>query len=96
MFAAFQKISYELTQAQVATIYMTTKMMLIDYYYANLPHILFWIQNGVYPPMGINFTTNGFQQMSGFSPTLEMQLLDILVNGNYINTSNEITGIKVF
>jgi hypothetical protein len=83
LFAAFQKISYALTETQVALVYMTTKNYLIDYYYANLPHIFFWVQNGVYPPLGINFTTNGFQQMSGFSPQLEGQILDILVNGNY-------------
>ena len=86
LFAAFQKISYVLTTTQVAMIYMTTKQMLIDYYYGNLPHVIFWIQNGAYPPLGINFTTNGFQQISGYSPQLEAELLDILVNGNYIYT----------
>jgi hypothetical protein len=86
LFAAFQKISYMLTTMQVAVIYNTTKQMLVDYYYANLPSILFWIQNQAYPPLGLDFTSSGFQQQSGYSPQLEGMLLDILVNGNYTYT----------
>ncbi len=90
LFAAFQKISYRLNAAQVATIYMVTKNMCYDYYYASLPHVIYWVQNGAYPPLGINFTSNGFAQQGGFSTSVMNELLDIFVNGNYENFDNEI------
>lgn len=83
LFAAFQKVSYRLTQGQVATVYMTTKNMCYDYYYANLPHLILWITNGAYPAMGINYTNNGFAQMSGYTQSLMLELVDIINNGNY-------------
>jgi hypothetical protein len=90
LFASFNKISYRLTTMQVATIYMTTKQLLVDYYYANLPHILYWVQNGTYAPMGLNYTTNGFAQMSGYTTSLRDEILDILINGNYENAEKQI------
>jgi hypothetical protein len=87
LFAAFQKISYNLTTTQTALIYMTTKAYCVDYYYANLPHVIFWLQNGTYSPLGIDFTTNGFAQASGYSTALRDELLDILINGNYVYTA---------
>ena len=89
LFAAFQKISYRLPEAQVAVIYMVTKNMCYDYYYANLPHIMLWLQNGSYPALGINYTTNGFAQMAGYSTSLMYELLDIFANGNYENVDRE-------
>ena len=89
LFAAFHKISYRMTETQVAIVYMTSKQMLVDYYYANLPHILFWVQNGSYPPLGIDYTTHGMAQMSGFTQSLMYEILDILVNGNYDNVQHE-------
>lgn len=90
LFAAFQKISYRLPEAQVGMIYMVTKNMCYDYYYANLPHVIFWLQNGVYPPLGINYATNGFAQMPGYSPSVMYELLDIFVNGNYEDVDHEL------
>ena len=90
LFAAFQKISFRLPEAQVGTIYMVTKHMCYDYYYANLPHVIFWISNGTYPPLGIDYTNNGFAAYPGFSVSLMYELLDIFVNGNYENVDNEI------
>ncbi len=83
LFAAFSRISYECTQAQVAVIYLTTRQYCIDYYYGNLPHLVLWISNGTYPALGIDFSSHGFMQMSGYSDGLRDRLLNIIVNGNY-------------
>jgi len=90
LFAAFNKISYEISMNNVAIIYMTTKTMLMDYYYANLPHIIFWVQNGAYPPLGIDYTNNGFAQMPGYSVMLKNSILDIINNGNYENAEKQL------
>lgn len=90
LFAAFQKISYRLPETYVGMIYMTTKEMCYDYYYANLPHVILWLQNGSYPALGIDYTSNGFAQMPGYSVELMYELLDIFVNGNYDNVDDEI------
>ena len=83
LYAAFARISYDCTTTQVAVIYLATKPYCIDYWMANLPHLILWITNGSFPALGIDFTTNGFAQMSGYSTDLKNKLLDILVNGNY-------------
>jgi hypothetical protein len=83
LFAAFQKISYELTELQVASIYLTTKQYCIDFWFAKLPTLINWISNLPNPISQENFTNNGFAQMSGYSTKLKNDLLDILVNGNY-------------
>lgn len=83
LFAAFNLISYKLTQVQVLLIYETTKAICVDYYYGNTPHLMLWITNSSLPALGIDYTTSGFAQMSGYSTTLRDSLLDILVNGNY-------------
>lgn len=83
LFAAFSKISYTLNTLQVANIYMVTKDLCFDYYYANIPNLIFWINNGV-SPLGQDYTNNGFQQCSGYSDELRDALLDILINGNYV------------
>jgi hypothetical protein len=93
LFAAFQKISFRLPESQVAVIYIVTKQMCYDYYYANLPHIMLWLQNGQYPALGINYTANGFAQMAGYSTSLMYELLDIFVNGNYENVDHEMVVI---
>lgn len=82
LFAAFSKISYDLTSAQVAAIYLTTKNLCFDYYYANIPNLVCWITNAQ-SPLGPNYTSAGLAQMSGYTTTLRDQLLDILINGNY-------------
>jgi hypothetical protein len=84
LFSAFARISYELTTAQTAVIYMTSKVYCIDYYYGNLPHLVLWISNGYYPALGIDFRAHGFAQMDGYSDGLRDRLLDIINNGNYI------------
>lgn len=83
LFAAFQKISYRLREDQVAVIYLATKELCYDYYYANLPHLLLWITNGSYPALGIDYTNNGFAQMDGYTESIRNELVDIFVNGNY-------------
>jgi hypothetical protein len=83
LFAAFSKISYALSSAQVAAIYLTVKPLCFDYYYANIPNLMCWISNSV-SPLGNDYTSAGFAQMSGYTTTLRDELLDILNNGNYI------------
>lgn len=83
LFAAFQKISYLCTEVQVMMIYLAVKEMCYDYCYANLPHLLLWIQNASYPELGIDYTNAGLANMSGYTTLLRDSLLDILVNGNY-------------
>src|SRR5574343_621732 len=81
LFAAFQKVSYRCTEVQTMLIYLQVKDLCYDYYYANLPHLLLWIQNGSYPALGIDYTNNGFAQMDGYTTTLRDELLDIFING---------------
>lgn len=90
LYAAFNKISYALPEMAVALIYMKTKDMCYDYYYANLPNVILWLQNGKYPALGIDFTNNGFAQQPGYSIKLMYELLDIFGNGNYQNAENKI------
>lgn len=85
LFAAFSKISFHLTQAQVATIYLVTKQLCVDYYYGNIPNLVCWVTNTV-SPLGPDYTSNGFAQMSGYSTSLRDEILDIIINGNYIYT----------
>ena len=91
LYAAFNKMSYSLPEMHVALIYMRTKQMCYDYYYAYLPHVIFWIQNGVYPDLGIDYTNDGFAQQPGYSVQLMYELLDIFYNGNYENAEINIT-----
>jgi hypothetical protein len=83
LYALFAKITYRCTSNQVVVIYLSTKAYCFDYYYANLPHLLLWISNGSYPALGIDFTTNGFAQSSGYTVDIKNELLDIILNGNY-------------
>lgn len=83
LFAAFEKLSYDFTQTQVAIIYMTSKPYCIDYWMANLPHLVLWITNGTLPALGIDFSLHGLAQQSGYTEAKRDALLDIIVNGNY-------------
>lgn len=83
LFAAFKVLSFYCTKTQTAIIYMTTKQYCVDYYYGNLPHLIYWITNGSYAPLGINFTSSGFAQMSGYSDEIRDKLLTIIINGKY-------------
>lgn len=80
---AFVYFTYNLTAAQVAPIYLTTKPYIIDYWLGNMPHLLLWITNGTYAPLGIDFSSHGFAQASGYSPTIEAGLINIIQNGIY-------------
>lgn len=83
LFAAFKALSYYCTKTQTAVIYMTTKEYCVDYYYSNLPHLLYWITNGGYAPLGIDFTNSGFAQFDGYSDELKNKLVEIILNGKY-------------
>lgn len=82
LMACFQKISFECTQLQTATIYLTVKQMCLDYYFGNIPNILCWVTNTV-SPLGPDFTHAGFLQTAGYSVELRDTIVDILTNGNY-------------
>lgn len=83
LYAAFSKVSYDFTTNEVAAIYLISKPYCIDYWMANLPHLVLWISNGSLPALGIDFTSNGLAQRSGYTTAKRDALLDIIVNGNY-------------
>lgn len=78
---ARQKISFYLTEIEGLQLYTDTKPFKDDYVDANLPHLIMWIINGAYPPLGIDYTANGFAQKSYYSVERKNVLVDCLVYG---------------
>jgi hypothetical protein len=83
LMAAFDYMSFNFTTLQVTMIYLSTKSYCIDYWLADAPHLMLWITNGTYAPLGIDFTNNGMAQIPGFNTGMRDALLNIFVNGNY-------------
>lgn len=80
---ARQKVSFYLTDIQSLDLYKSTKEYSNEYRDANIPSLILWINNGSFPPLGIDFTTTGFAQKSYYTAGLRDLLTDIISNGNY-------------
>jgi hypothetical protein len=56
------------------------------YYNLGYPHLICWLTNGSYGPLGIDFTLNGFAQKSYFSEDIKQLAIDILTLGKHFIT----------
>jgi len=78
-----KKISFDLSVYEGLLFYSDTKQWKGDYIDADLPYLELWFVNGIYPPLGIDFTTNGFAQKSYYSEYRKDLCVDVVTNGNY-------------
>ena len=70
--------SFYLDRLSCGMLFNDTKDMFRDYIDAELPHVLFWLTDGVYPILGIDFTTTGFSSKSYYSAQIQSEILFIL------------------
>lgn len=75
------KMIHGLTEMESLSFYTDTKPYKDDYLDANIPSLILWLSNGSYPPLGIDFTTNGFAQKSYYTLDRKNTCLDVLQHG---------------
>lgn len=81
--AAARTLSFYMTQAASLDLYVSTVNYSLSFIDAGAPHLTYWFTNGVYAPLGIDFSAAGFAQKSYYSADIKNLYLDIIVNGNY-------------
>jgi len=77
-----QKISFQLSQFDLFSLYNLTKGFKDDFIEANLPIIILWITSGANESLGVDFSETGFAAQSYYSEDRKNLLLDVLLNGN--------------
>lgn len=74
--SGFELLGNQLNQLMM---YNDCKDFRYDYVEADLPHIIFWFQGASYPPLGIDFTTNGFPSKGYYNEELKNKCLNVFL-----------------
>lgn len=80
---ASKKISFYITAGEALDLYSTVKTNMDLFRDTGSPHLMLWTTNGVYAPLGIDYSISGFAQKSYYSDVRRDLLIDIINNGNY-------------
>ncbi len=73
--AAFDLMGNTLHQLMM---YNDAKVYRYDYIEADLPHLVLWLTGGAYPPLNIDFSSNGYPTKSYFNSSTLNKVLQIL------------------
>lgn len=77
------KVSYYITMIEACDFFNAVESLIPRYEQANRPDLQCFIQGTAYPPLGIDYTTNGFPSKTYFSVERQDLLLNILIYGLY-------------
>jgi len=81
-----QQLAVKVTQSQSLSFYSDTEIFKGKYIDVGLPHLYMWLTNGIYPPLGIDFTNNGFAETSYYTIEMKQICIDYLKTGvQFIN-----------
>ena len=79
--AAKKKVSFMMNKLDVGDLFISVELLWGRYTEANRPDLICWVTNTAYPPLGIDYTTNGFAQKPYYSDAVKNAIVDIIING---------------
>ena len=81
------ELALKVDQLQSLAFYTDTKVFKGDYIDVGLPNLELWLTNGVYPALGIDFSTTGFSNQPYFSEEMRDMCIAYLTLGEqFIST----------